>query len=183
MAEHEYEAKFLAIDAERLQGKIRNAGGEQVFPKTMFTRLIFENDAVQGEQWLRLRDEGGKTTLTLKQVSDATHIGGTTEIEIEVNDLEKTAELLKAVGLRQVRYQQNYREEWQLDGITYDFDTWPDLPTFLEIEGPSEEAVRKAVAALGLDYDDARFGSIDLVYKSEANRDILAEPTLLFRQQ
>ncbi|MGK5533275.1 class IV adenylate cyclase [Streptomyces sp. URMC 129] len=180
MAEHEYEAKFLAIDVERLQGKIRSAGAEQVFPKTMFTRLIFENDAVQGEQWLRLRDEGGKTTLTLKQVSDATHIGGTTEIEIEVNDLEKTAELLKAIGLRQVRYQQNYREEWQLDGITYDFDTWPGLPTFLEIEGPSEEAVRKAVAALGLDYNDARFGSIDLIYKSEANRDILAEPTLLF---
>ncbi|WP_049564899.1 class IV adenylate cyclase [Streptomyces sp. SBT349] len=180
MAEHEYEAKFLAIDVERVQGGIRDAGARQVFPKTMFTRLIFENDAVQGEQWLRLRDEGGRTTLTLKQVSDATHIGGTTEIEVEVGDLEKTAELLKAIGLRQVRFQQNYREEWQLDGITYDFDTWPDLPTFLEIEGPSEEAVRKAVAGLGLDYDDARFGSIDLIYRSEANRDILAEPTLLF---
>ncbi|MDT0443911.1 class IV adenylate cyclase [Streptomyces johnsoniae] len=180
MAEHEYEAKFLAIDVEILRDQIRNAGAKQVFPETKFTRLIFENDAVQGEQWLRLRDEGGKTTLTLKQVSDATHIGGTTEIEIEVSDLEKTAELLKAVGLRQVRYQQNYREEWQLDGITYDFDTWPDLPTFLEVEGPSEEAVRKAVANLGLDYTEARFGSIDLIYKSEANRDILAEPTLLF---
>ncbi|MER6011054.1 class IV adenylate cyclase [Streptomyces bluensis] len=183
MAEHEYEAKFLAIDVEVLRDKIRNAGGEQAFPKTMFTRLIFENDAVQGEQWLRLRDEGGKTTLTLKQVSDATHIGGTTEIEVEVSDLEKTAELLKAVGLRQVRYQQNYREEWQLDGITYDFDTWPDLPTFLEVEGPSEETVRRAVANLGLDYTDARFGSIDLIYKSEANRDILAESTLLFAQR
>lgn len=183
MAEHEYEAKFLAIDVEVLRDKVRNAGAEQVFPKTMFTRLIFENDAVQGEQWLRLRDEGGKTTLTLKQVSDATHIGGTTEIEIEVNDLGKTAELLKAVGLRQVRYQQNYREEWQLDGLTYDFDTWPDLPTFLEVEGPSEEAVRTAVANLGLDYTEARFGSIDLIYKSEANRDILAEPTLLFSEQ
>ncbi|RKN10130.1 class IV adenylate cyclase [Streptomyces radicis] len=183
MAEHEYEAKFLAIDVEMLRGKIRNAGAKQVFPKSMFTRLIFENDAVQGEQWLRLRDEGGKTTLTLKQVSDATHIGGTTEIEIEVSDLEKTAELLKAVGLRQVRYQQNYREEWQIGGITYDFDTWPDLPTFLEVEGPSEEAVRAAVANLGLDYTEARFGSIDLIYKSEANRDILAEPTLLFSEQ
>jgi adenylate cyclase, class 2 len=183
MAEHEYEAKFLAIDVAALRDKIRNAGAEQVFPKTMFTRLIFENDAVQGEQWLRLRDEGGKTTLTLKQVSDATHIGGTTEIEIEVSDLEKTAELLKAVGLRQVRYQQNYREEWRLDGITYDFDTWPDLPTFLEVEGPSEEAVRTAVANLGLDYTEARFGSIDLIYKSEANRDILAEPTLPFSER
>jgi adenylate cyclase class 2 len=180
MADHEYEAKFLAIDVPALREYLKAAGAEQVFPKTMFTRLIFENDAVQGEQWLRLRDEGGKTTLTLKQVTDASHIGGTTEIEIEVNDLEKTAELLKAVGLRQVRYQQNYREEWRLGDVTYDFDTWPELPTFIEVEGPSEEAVRKAVADLGLDYDEARFGSIDLIYKSELNRDILAESTLLF---
>ncbi|WP_371791386.1 CYTH domain-containing protein [Streptomyces sp. NBC_01471] len=180
MAQHEYEAKFLEIDADAVRDRLRAAGAERAFDKTMFTRLIFENDAVQGEQWLRLRDEGGKTTLTLKQVTDATHINGTTEIEIEVNGLERTAELLAALGLRQVRYQQNYREEWQLDGVTYDFDTWPDLPTFLEIESSSEEAVRKAVASVGLDYTEARFGSIDLIYTSERGRDILAEPTLLF---
>ncbi|ULR50938.1 class IV adenylate cyclase [Streptomyces deccanensis] len=181
MAQHEYEAKFLEIDVQATVGALRAAGAEQVFPKTMFTRLIFENDAVRGEQWLRLRDEGGRTTLTLKQVTDATHINGTTEIEIEVDDLGKTAELLTALGLRQVRYQQNYREEWRLGGVTYDFDTWPELDTFLEIEGPSEAAVRDAVAALGLDYTHARFGSIDLIYKSELSRDILAESTLLFR--
>ncbi|MFE6737402.1 class IV adenylate cyclase [Streptomyces tubercidicus] len=180
MAQHEYEAKFLGIEVDALRDQLKAAGGDQIFPKTMFTRLIFENDSVQGEQWLRLRDEGGKTTLTLKQVTDATHINGTTEIEVEVSDLEKTAELLKALGLRQVRYQQNYREEWQLGDITYDLDTWPDLPTFLEVEGPSEQAVRTAVAELGLDYNEARFGSIDLIYKSELNRDILAETTLLF---
>ncbi|MEU2083111.1 class IV adenylate cyclase [Streptomyces albus] len=180
MPQNEYEAKFLNIDVDAVRDQVRAAGAELVFGKTMFTRLIFENDAVQGEQWLRLRDEGGKTTLTLKQVSDATTINGTTEIEIEVDDLDKTAELLKATGLRQVRYQQNYREEWQLGDIKYDLDTWPELPTFIEIEGPSEDAVRKAVADLGFDYEQARYGSIDLIYKSELGRDILVEPTLLF---
>ncbi|MEF9904156.1 class IV adenylate cyclase [Streptomyces sp. P9-A2] len=180
MAQHEYEAKFLEIDVDAVRDQLRAAGARRTFDKTLFTRLIFENDAVQGEQWLRLRDEGGRTTLTLKQVSDATHINGTTEIEIEVSDLARTAELLAALGLRQVRYQQNYREEWQLEGVTYDFDTWPGLSTFLEIEAGSEEAVRKAVAELGLDYTKARFGSIDLIYKSEKSRDILADPTLLF---
>lgn len=180
LAQHEYEAKFLEIDAEGVRNHLRAAGAERIFDRTMFTRLIFENDAVQGEQWLRLRDEGGKTTLTLKQVTDATHINGTTEIEVEVSDLDKTAELLKALGLRQVRFQQNYREEWRLGEVTYDIDTWPDLPTFLEVEGTSEQAVRGAVASLGLDYDEARFGGIDLIYKSELGRDILAEPTLLF---
>lgn len=180
MPQNEYEAKFLNINVDAVREQLRTVGAQRTFEKTLFTRLIFENDAVQGEQWLRLRDEGGRTTLTLKQVSDATTIHGTTEIEIEVNSLETTTELLKALGLRHVRYQQNYREEWQLGHITYDLDTWPDLPTFLEIEGPSEDAVRTAVADLGYDYNEARYGSIDLIYKSEAARDILAEPTLLF---
>lgn len=33
---------------------------------------------------------------------------------------------------------------------------------------------------LDLDYPEARFGSVDEICKSEAGRDILAEPTLLF---
>jgi hypothetical protein len=101
MAQHEYEAKFLNIDTNAVREQLRALGAQQAFAKTLFTRLIFENDAVRGEQWLRLRDEIGKTTLTLKQVSDATNINGTTEIEIEVDDLDKAAELLGALGLRQ----------------------------------------------------------------------------------
>ncbi|GAA3010476.1 hypothetical protein Sfulv_32470 [Streptomyces fulvorobeus] len=37
-----------------------------------------------------------------------------------------------------------------------------------------------AAALLGLDYSEARFGSVDEIYRSESGRDILTEPTLLF---
>ncbi|WP_435131445.1 class IV adenylate cyclase [Actinacidiphila sp. bgisy144] len=177
---HEYEAKFLAVDVDDLQTKLAELGAAQTFPRTLLTRKIFDSDALDGSQWVRLRTEGTRTTLTLKQVTDATSIHGTTEIETEVSDLQAMAEILRNVGLREVRYQENFREEWQLGDVTYDFDTWPDLPTFLEIEGPDEASVREAAARLGLDYLDARFGSVDTIYKSEAGRDILAEPTLLF---
>ncbi len=79
-----------------------------------------------------------------------------------------------------MRFQENYREEWHLDGVTYDIDTWPDLPTFLEIEGPDENAVRQAAKQLGLDFADATFGSVDEVYLATTGRDILAETTLTF---
>ena len=177
---HEYEAKFLAVDVAGLQARLAGLGAVQAFPRTLLTRKVFESDVLDGSQWVRLRDEGTRTTLTLKQVTDATSIHGTTEIETEVGDLQATAEILSSLGLREVRYQENYREEWQLGDIAFDFDTWPDLPTFLEIEGPDEASVRQAAARLGLDYGDARFGSVDAVYKSEAGRDILTEPTLLF---
>ncbi|WP_328866014.1 class IV adenylate cyclase [Streptomyces sp. NBC_00304] len=177
---HEYEAKFLAVDVDGLQAKLTALGAVQAFPRTLLTRKIFENDALEGGAWVRLRDEGTRSTLTLKQVTDSTTIDGTTEIETEVSDLHATAEILRNVGLREVRYQENYREEWRLGEVAFDFDTWPDLPTFVEIEGPDEASVRQASALLDLDYTEARFGSVDEIYKSEAGRDILAEPTLLF---
>jgi len=177
---HEYEAKFLAVDVAGLQAKLSAMGAVRTFARTLLTRKIFESDAFDESQWVRLRTEGTRTTLTLKQVTDAGTIHGTTEVETEVGDLAAMAEILTNLGLREVRYQENYREEWQLGDIAFDFDTWPDLPTFLEIEGPDEESVREAATHLGLDYAQARFGSVDAVYKSEAARDILSEPTLLF---
>ncbi|MFB7459310.1 class IV adenylate cyclase [Streptomyces sp. NPDC056188] len=177
---HEYEAKFLAIDVAGLQAKLTSLGAVQALPRTLLTRKIFESDALDEGAWLRLRDEGTRSTLTLKQVTDATTIDGTTEIETEVTDLHAMADILRGVGLTEVRYQENYREEWRLGEVAFDFDTWPDLSTFLEIEGPDEASVRQAAALLGLDYSEARFGSVDEIYKSEAGRDILAEPTLLF---
>ncbi|MFM9608066.1 CYTH domain-containing protein [Streptomyces niveiscabiei] len=177
---HEYEATFLDVDVVELQARLRELGAVQVMPRTLLTRRIFESGALGRGAWVRLRDEGARATLTVKQVSDPASIDGTTEVETEVGDLKATAEILRLVGLVEVRYQENYREEWRLGDVVFDFDTWPDLPTFVEIEGPDEAAVRRAAALLELDYARARFGSVDEIYKSEAGRDILAEPTLLF---
>jgi adenylate cyclase, class 2 len=177
---HEYEAKFLAVDVADLHARLKTLGAAQAFPRTLLTRKIFENDTLEGGAWIRLRDEGTRSTLTLKQVTDSTTIDGTTEIETEVTDLRAMAEILSRLGLAEVRYQENYREEWRWGEIAFDFDTWPDLPTFVEIEGPDEVSVRQAATSLGLDYTQARFGSVDEIYKTELGRDILAEPTLLF---
>jgi adenylate cyclase class 2 len=177
---HEYEAKFLYVDVVGLQAKLTALGAVRAFPRALLTRKIFENDALEGGAWLRLRDEGTRCTLTLKQVTDSTTIDGTTEIETEVTDLRAMCEILHRLGLREVRYQENYREEWHLGEVDFDFDTWPGLATFVELEGPDEASVRQAAAAAGLDYAVARFGSVDEIYRSEMGRDILAEPTLLF---
>ncbi|GGP96251.1 hypothetical protein GCM10010215_22550 [Streptomyces virginiae] len=177
---HEYKAKFLAVDVTDLQDRLTRLDAVRAFPPTLLTRKIFENDYLEGGAWLRLRNEGTRSTLTLKQVTDSTTIRGTTEIDTEIDDVQAMADILRRLGLREVRYQENYREQWRLGEVAFDFDTWPELPTFVEIEGPDEAAVRQAAALLELDYAEARFGSVDEIYKSEAGRDILVEPTLLF---
>lgn len=97
---HEYEAKFLAVNVTTLRTKLAALGAVQAFPRTLLTRKIFESDALRRGQWVRLRDEGTRSTLTLKQVTDATSIDGTTEIETEVTDLAAMSEILRGLGLQ-----------------------------------------------------------------------------------
>lgn len=108
---HEYEATFLAIDVEAIRAELTALGAFQAFPRTLLTRRIFDGDALPTGAWIRLRDKGPQTTLTLKHVTDSTSIDGTTEIETVVGDLDSMAEFLVTIGLREVRYQENYREE------------------------------------------------------------------------
>jgi adenylate cyclase class 2 len=129
---HEYEATFLAIDVEAIRAKLEALGATQRMPRTLLSRKIFDGERVPDGSWVRLRDEGTKTTLTLKRVTDSTTIDGTTEVETTVGDLDAMTEILTTTGLTQTRYQENYREEWSIDDVVFDLDTWPDLPTFLE---------------------------------------------------
>lgn len=180
--EPEYEARFLAVDVNAVLARLRELGANCVIPRLLMRRLVFTNaDIVARRGWLRLRDEGIRTSLTYKQTTAATAtVDSTLEAEVQVSDFDGTRALLEAMGFTAVRYQENFREEWKHHGVTFDLDTWPDLPTFLEIEGPDEAAVREAADALGLDPDHASYGSVDEVYLAVLDRDILAEDTLTF---
>lgn len=180
--QNEYEAKFLNINTAKIKKLLVSLGAKLTKPKKLLKRVIFENEIVKSQHsWIRLRDEGDVVTLTLKQVTDTSTIQGTKELEISINDFNKADQFLEAIGLERKRYQENYREEWQLNNIKFDFDTWPDMPTFLEIEGLDEESVKLAAKKLNLDYKKARFGSIDSLYLEEYGRDILTEDKLLFK--
>lgn len=180
----EFEARFLDIDPATIADQLRQLGATRRLPRTLMRRIVLKNQDISDRGgWLRLRDQGDKTTLTYKQVNDsadAAGIDGILEAEVEVGDFQAARHLLEAMGFETLRYQESYREEWDLDGVTLDLDTWPDLPTYLEVEGPDERAVQEAATKLGLDFSSATFGSVDEVYLSVLNRDILAESRLVF---
>jgi adenylate cyclase class 2 len=179
----EYEARFLDIDPSSITARLSARGGRQVMPRTLMRRIVFVNDGIDARGgWLRLRQQGARTFLTYKQVAHngPSSIDSILEAETEVVNFQDTRALLEAMGYTAKRFQENYREEWKLDGITYDIDTWPDLPTYLEIEGDGEQAVHDAAAALDLDPTLASYGSVDELYLKVLGRDILAESSLTF---
>jgi len=72
------------------------------------------------------------------------------ETQTVVGNPEAMARLLEQLGFMQwLRYQKR-RQSWQLDSCCIELDEIPHLGNFVEIEGPSDEAVMKCREKLGL---------------------------------
>jgi adenylate cyclase class 2 len=177
----EFEAKFLKIEKDEIRQKLKALGAEMVFSERKFRRITFDNPELRSKNaWIRLRDEGDKVTLALKSVSDPSSISGMKESSFEVKAFEEVIVFLEALGFNRKGYEENYREEWKLGNIVFDIDTWPLIDPWLEIEAPTEEEVKQYFEVLGLNFNEAVFGSADIVYRDFYGIEILGRPTLLF---
>lgn len=165
----EFEIKFLNINEEDLREKLQQLNGKKTKDKKTMKRQTLdfpEGFVPQGQsKWARVRDEGDKITMTIKHIIDKSKIDGTKEVEIIVNDFESACNIFVETGLKKASYQENYREEWELDDCVLTIDTWPGLKPFLEIEGKSKEVVEELATKLGFDISQGMFGSIDLIYE------------------
>jgi adenylate cyclase class 2 len=52
-----------------------------------------------------------------------------------------------------------------LDDVEVTIDTWPWIPTFVEIESSSEEKLKTAAKKLGLEWSQALYGSVEPAYQ------------------
>lgn len=167
----EIEAKFLDIDPNLLRKKLKEIGAKLIYPERLMKRRNFDFPDKRLEKiggWMRVRDEGDKITLSYKQLNDRT-LHGTKEIVLEVDDFESACSLLRAIGLEAKAYQETRREKWILDALEITIDTWPWIPTFVEIEGPDEDKLRHLASQLGLDWAFALHGSVEIAYQQYFN--------------
>jgi len=167
----EIEAKFLDINPEKLRGQLKAIGAELIQPERLMRRKVFDftDDAMQKMgAWVRVRDEGDKITMSYKRLMDRT-LHGTKEITLKVDDFEKACDFLIASGLDMKSYQETKRETWQIGQSEITIDTWPWIPTFVEIESETEEEVKSLAAKLGFDWSDAMHGSVETAYQKYYN--------------
>jgi len=112
--------------------------------------------------WLRVRDEGDKITMSLKVVTNG-KVEEQKEIMLTVDNYDNARQLLSGIGCVEKAYQETKRETWVLDGVEITIDEWPYLEPYIEIEGSSEDEIKKVAAVLGFDYSQAIFGAADQV--------------------
>ena len=174
----EYELRVLEIDVDSIIKTLESLGAIKVgdfFQK----RYVYDLNPVQNGKWIRLRTNGIKTTLAYKDVVSNT-IDGTKEVEIEVDNIENTNELLNRLGYNPRSYQENKRIQYILDDVEIDLDSWPMIPTYMEIEGRSEEEVNNMIEKLKIDKNKITALNCDDIYRDLYNIDISTIKNLKF---
>lgn len=168
----EKEVTVLEIDKKEIEERLKLIGATKVgdFHQKRFT---YDFIPFQKDKWIRLRSNGKVTTLTIKEIIDRDKIDGTKELEIEVSDFEKTNELLENLGYYHRNYQENLRTMYLLDNTEISIDTWPLIPTYMEIEGKNNEDVIAVIKKLELDKYEITSWDVTSIYEEKYGIDIL----------
>lgn len=177
----EYEARVLEINKEELEKKLKNLGAEKIADFD-YRRRVYDFNPKEEERWIRLRTNGKKTTLTIKEIKSQ-EIDGTEETEIEVSDFEKTNIILNKLGYIEKSYQENKRTRWSLDGVEIDIDTWPYIPTYVEIEGKSTKDVEDMIEKLNINKEKVTTVDVQDVFKQFYKIDIAKMPEVRFGEK
>lgn len=159
---NEIEAQFLDINKTEIRKKLKAIGAKCVKPEVLMRRVVFYTGL---HSFARVRDEGDKIVMTYKNVSDDNSILGTKEVNITVNDYDDAILFMKGCGLKIKANQETLREIWTLGDIEICIDTWPWIPSFIEIEAPTEKQVWDTAKKLGYTKAQAKFGSVDTTYQ------------------
>lgn len=153
----ETEVRFLDIDVVNLKQQLLDLGATDHGDDLLQEIIFYDKDGAWQKtknKVVRIRTAHGKHYLTYKH-NVANHAQGTVEIQLVVDDREKTRAFLKEVGLTEFRHQEKRRHSFTLGAIHVDIDTWPNVPPYAEFEGPSEEALQDLTSKLDLEWSKA----------------------------
>ena len=166
----EIEERVLEIDVKKTIKKLEKLKAKKI-GEWHQRRLVYDFTPKRENEWIRLRDTGKSITLTYKNVEKNT-IDGTKELEIVVSDFDETNELLKILGYAPRAYQENKRIRYILNDIEIDIDSWPMIPTYMELEGNNIEKIKELEELLEVDKDKITNLNCQSIYEQIYNIDV-----------
>jgi adenylate cyclase class 2 len=158
----EHELKFLVPQPETVLEQLINLGGRLSVPRSLLRRCVFFIPGSPYDDFIRLRDEGERITLTYKRVTTE----GVYEEEECVQSFDVTRNLLQHVRLTFSSYQENFRTTYILGDAVVTLDEWPGVPPFLEIEAPDPSTLLQTIERLELDPTQGIVGPASAIYQS-----------------
>lgn len=148
----ETEVRYLDVDAKRLKQKLSEIGAKDCGLSSI-DEIIYYDEALtwSGEgKFIRVRKINDEIFLTYKKHPKISSPYAT-EIEMKVDNWDGIQAFLSQLKLIPFRHQQKRRHKFTYQEIQIDIDTWPKIPTYVELEGKNVEALMKLANILELD--------------------------------
>lgn len=161
----EIETKILEFDEPSLRRSLKK-NGAKYGGKFHMQRYVFDmsNHRKTVTEFVRLRTNGKKSTLTYK-FRKGGGLKNTDEVEVEVDDFGRTAEIMKKVWKGERPYfQENKIEKWDYKGCEIAICTWPRIKPYVEVEGKTVKAVNDTIKALGIKGINIGNADVDKVF-------------------
>jgi adenylate cyclase, class 2 len=178
----EIEVKLPAADLEEIQRRLRECGASLEKARHEESNDLYDDadGRLSGTGCaLRLRRVEGESRLTFKGPARFEKgVKRREERESTVGDPAEVEAILERLGfVRRFRYEKR-REQWRLSGCAIALDETP-IGDFVEIEG-DPGSIRKAVAALGLDFASAIPYSYARLYALKRQENPRLPPDMVF---
>jgi adenylate cyclase, class 2 len=132
----EVEIKFRIDDLNRVKQRLREAGFREQTPRTHEMNTLYDrNGELRGRgELLRLRNYGGKWTLTHKSKAVNARHKTRAELETKVSDGDQMDQIIRALGYQPSFRYEKFRSEWT-DGDGHVVLDETPIGDFGEIEG------------------------------------------------
>lgn len=175
----EIEIRILNIDKKKFIEDIIALGAKKQ-SEYLQKRYVYDFNPVNPKKWIRLRTNGVKNTITVKEIIDNQVIDGTNELEVEVSDFNTANLILKELGYVPRNYQENHRIVYNLNEVEISIDTWPKIPTYVELEAKSEELIKKLLSIIEYNEKDLTTLDVASIYMNVYGIDIMSIKELTF---
>ena len=153
----EKEIKILEIDHEAVVQKLESLGAKKSFEgfihDVYYDFLDEEGHKLElNGRMFRLRKKGEEHIYTIKnkrkKIKKQEGVIAKDEHETSITDIERFSKVLEKYGMTKTREKKKHRISYQLQNMEFDIDFYEGIPEFLEIEGPSGEAIQSWVTKL-----------------------------------
>jgi predicted adenylyl cyclase CyaB len=155
----EYEYAFFNFKKNDIISKIKEMNGKHK-GTYLFRVQVFIHPLEAPGTYIRVRDEGFRTTMTYKLKDPKSKFEN--EEEILINDFDVAVNILLGVGCKKKYYYEKIREIWDVKNTEVVFDSNPGIDDRLEVESKTKTELNKMVKYFDLTLEGRAERYLDL---------------------
>ena len=138
----EFEHAFFGFNKKDIISKMKELKGKRK-GTFLFRVQVFLHPAAVPGTYIRVRDEGFRTTMTYKYQGPTDKYAE--ENEVNIDNFDEGVKILLGVGCKKKYYYEKIREIWNVKNTEVVFDTNPGIDERMEIESKTVKEMKEMI--------------------------------------